>query len=180
MNIVTPIGPLMKEHRLIEKMVTLLEKEFKKISENQKPNLSFIDDVIDFVKTYADRCHHGKEEDILFAELKKKDISSKHSKILDELINEHIYARKTTKALLKAKQNYVNGDLKKINGILNYIKKLIEFYPKHINKEDKSFFIPVMDYFEEKQQEEMLDKFWEFDKKLIHEKYEKVVEKYES
>ncbi len=37
-----------------------------------------------------------------------------------------------------------------------------------------------MDYFGEEQQEEMLDKFWEFDKKLIHEKYGKVVEKYES
>ncbi len=67
-----PIGPLMKEHRLIKIMVTLLEKEFKKISENQKPNLSFIDDAIDFIKTYADRCPHGKEEDILFGELKKR------------------------------------------------------------------------------------------------------------
>ena len=67
----------------------------------------------------------------------------------------------------------------KINDIINQIKKLVEFYPKHIQKQDKNFFIPAMVYFSRKEQYDMLDEFWEFDRKLIHEKYRKVVELYE-
>ena len=33
----------------------------------------FIDTAVDFIHTYADRCHHGKEEDILFKALAAKD-----------------------------------------------------------------------------------------------------------
>jgi hemerythrin-like domain-containing protein len=52
-------------------------------------------------------------------------------------------------------------------------------FPKHIEKEDKHFFYPILDYFTGKEQDAMLQEFWEFDKKMIHEKYKKVVEEYE-
>ena len=80
-----PIGPLMIEHRLIERMVDLLKKEFHTISETQVIDTSFIEEAIDFFKVYADRCHHGKEEDILFRDLSKKDLSPEHKVMMDEL-----------------------------------------------------------------------------------------------
>jgi len=52
----------------------------------------------------------------------------------------------------------------------------VNFYPEHIKKEDKQFFIPVMSYFSTEEQEKMLQEFWEFDRTLIHEKYKKVVD----
>ena len=63
--------------------------------------------------------------------------------------------------------------------IYGHLKQLCELYPKHIEKEDKNFFLPVMDYFSEKEKEEMLAKFFEFDRKLIHEQYKNVVRRYE-
>jgi len=174
-----PVGPLMIEHRLIERMIKLLESEFNIIKEKRKLNIAFIESAIDFIKTYADRCHHGKEEDILFRELKKKNISEVHKKILDELIEEHVYGRETTKILLNATEEYANGEVNKLNDILKQINKLIKFYPKHIKKEDKDFFVPCMDYFNRQEQDNMLNEFWEFDKRLIHEKYRKMVELYE-
>ena len=174
-----PIGPLMIEHRLIERMIKLIDSEIISISKTNKINISFIDAAIDFIKTYADRCHHGKEEDILFIELKNKDISSVHKKILDELIQEHVYAREITKILVDAKNKYLNGDNEAVVTVSTQLNKLVEFYPKHIAKEDKNFFIPCMQYFTRKEQDDMLDEFWEFDKKLIHEKYRKSIELYE-
>ena len=174
-----PAGPLMIEHRLIERMIKLLDLEFSNIKKTNEVNTSFIDNAIDFIKTYADRCHHGKEEDILFRELKNKDISSVHKKILDELIQEHIYARETTKILIDAKNKHLNGDKDMVNTISTQLNKLVEFYPKHIAKEDENFFIPCMEYFTRKEQDDMLNEFWEFDKKLIHEKYRKIIELYE-
>lgn len=174
-----PAGPLMIEHRLIERMIKLLEDQLKIIEEKKEINLAFIDDAIDFIRSYADRCHHGKEEDILFSELKKKDISDSHNKMIDELIQDHIYGRETTKRLSEAKKAYAEGDMTKIDDISDQIKKLVELYPNHIKKEDKNFFIPVMEYFTRKEKNDMLDRFWEFDKKLIHQKYRSIVELYE-
>jgi hypothetical protein len=36
-----------------------------------------------------------------------------------------------------------------------------------------------MDYFTDNEKKEILDKFWELDRKLIHEKYREMLEKYE-
>jgi hemerythrin-like domain-containing protein len=71
-----PRGLLMIEHRLIEKMISLIKKELARLNsgESQKPDPKFLDNAIDFIRTYADRTHHGKEEDILFAKLAEKNI----------------------------------------------------------------------------------------------------------
>lgn len=56
---------------------------------------------------------------------------------------------------------------------------LIDFYPKHIKKEDDIFFPNSEKYFSEDELEAMLKEFWEFDKTMIHEKYKLVVEQLE-
>ncbi len=112
----------------------------------------------------------------LFKDLEKKPLSPNHIKIMRELLEEHVWARNVVGRLVDAKNLYVKGDTKVIDTIISLSSELVEFYPKHIDKEDKHFFIPVMEYFTEEEQDKMLQEFWEFDKTLIHEKYEKVVE----
>ena len=171
-----PIGPLMKEHRLIEKMIQLMKQEIEKMKKFTKANPLFIDIAVDFIRTYADRTHHGKEEDILFRDLEKKELSPNHTKIMEELVEEHIWARNTVAKLVDTKNQYLKGNIELLNDIINHLTELTEFYPKHIEKEDKHFFIPVMKYFTKEEQDKMLQEFWDFDKTLIHEKYEKVIQ----
>ena len=54
---------------------------------------------------------------------------------------------------------------------MEHLGKLVEFYPRHIDKEDKHFFIPCMAYFSEAEQADLLARMHEFDRLLIHEKY---------
>jgi len=171
-----PAGPLMIEHRLIEKMIALWAKELSFIAKTGQANVSFIEKGIDFMRTYADRCHHGKEEDILFSCLKEKNLAKDLKGILDELINEHAVARKTVAALAKAKDKYGCGDKKSLGDIVQPIKLMTELYPSHIEKEDKHFFLPCMDYLNKQEQSKMLEEFREFDRLLIHEKYKSTVE----
>lgn len=170
-----PIGPMMWEHRLIEKMLNLFGGEIRKINENNKVDAVFIDTAVDFIRTYADRTHHGKEEDILFRDLAKKELSSEHAGIVNELIEEHKYARKIVGSLVAAKERYLAGE-NTSQEVIGYLKELAQFYPRHIEKEDKHFFFPCMDYFTKEEQDAMLLEFYEFDRKMIHEKYQKVVE----
>jgi len=53
--------------------------------------------------------------------------------------------------------------------ITQCIEELVDFYPKHIEKEDKHFFIPIMEYFNTAEKDAMLEEGYEFDQKSIHE-----------
>ena len=170
-----PIGPMMWEHRLIEKMLRLFDGEIRKISEHNRIDTVFIDTAVDFIRTYADRTHHGKEEDILFRDLVKKRLTPEHARIMDELISEHRYSRQVVGKLLVAKERYIKGE-DTSQEIIAYLKELAQFYPAHIEKEDKHFFYPCMDYFTKAEQDQMLGEFYEFDRNMIHEKYRKVVD----
>ncbi len=174
-----PIGPLMWEHRLIEKMLTSLTKHIDKIEKTKKVNPLVIDMAVDFVKTYADRTHHGKEEEILFRDLAKKALLPELKKIMQELLDEHVWGRKTTAALVAARNKYLLGDESQLSVIIDLARQLANFYPRHIEKEDKHFFYPCQEYFTKEEQAKMLAEFWEFDRKMIHEKYNKVFAEYD-
>ncbi len=135
----------------------------------------FIDMAVDFIRTYADRTHHGKEEDILFRDLVKKRLTPEHARIMDELISEHRYSRQVVGKLVAAKERYLKGEDTSLE-VIAYLKELAQFYPAHIEKEDKHFFYPCMDYFTQAEQDQMLSEFYEFDRNMIHEKYRKVVD----
>ena len=169
----------MWEHRLIEKMLHIFNREIQRISELNKINTIFIESAVDFFRTYADRTHHGKEEDILFRDLVKKNLSPEHDRIMKELVEEHIYARKTVGKLLEANTKYFEGDESSPEEVLRCLKALSDLYPRHIEKEDKHFFFPILDYFTKREQDAMLQEFWDFDRNMIHEKYKKLVDQYE-
>ncbi len=61
-----PIGPMMREHRLIERMLRQLGHELDAINTRHTTDPVFIETAVDFFRTYADRTHHGKEEEIYF------------------------------------------------------------------------------------------------------------------
>ena len=169
-------GPLMIEHRLIERMINQIQNVLKKIDANNEVDPLFIDTAVDFIRTYADRTHHGKEEDILFRDLSKRPLSAEDQRVMKELIEEHVFGRQTTKALVEANTRYRNGDTSALADITNKLQTLAEFYPKHIEKEDKVFFPASRAYFTDEEDQAMLTEFWEFDRKMIHEKYKSVVE----
>jgi hemerythrin-like domain-containing protein len=157
----------------------VLRAEMQGIEKKGTVHVEVIDDGVDFFRTYADRCHHGKEEDILFRDLAKKRLAPNHKKIMDELIEEHRFGRETVRQLLSAKERYAKGDAAALQEIIGILKKLVEFYPVHIEKEDRHFFLPCMDYFSKQERDAMLQECWDFDKQLIHEKYRKLVERFE-
>jgi len=182
-----PIGPLMMEHRLIERMIALMRRDLDRIRDNVAvdPEFAFVDFVfidtaVDFLRTYAHRCHHGKEEDILFAALAAKDLSPELKQTMADLTDEHLWSREATDKLVKAKEKYLREEPQALEEILRGLTELTDFYPKHLDKEDRHFFIPCLAYFTPAEQEAMLRAMAEFDRKMIHELYRGVVDKIEN
>jgi hemerythrin-like domain-containing protein len=166
----------MIEHRLIERMILLIKDVMLQIEDTHTVDPVFIDISVDFIRMYADRTHHGKEEDILFRKLQNRPLSTDDEAIMKELIAEHIFGRQTTKSLDEANTRYRNGDESALADIVSSLQALVEFYPKHIEKEDKIFFPAYMAYFTDTEDQSMLAEFWEFDRRMIHEKYKAVVD----
>ncbi|PKN30110.1 MAG: cation-binding protein [Deltaproteobacteria bacterium HGW-Deltaproteobacteria-21] len=172
-------GPLMIEHRLIERMLSVIKEALAKIEAKKEVDPVFVDIAVDFIQVYADRTHHGKEEDILFRELKDRPLSTEDRRVMNELIEEHVFGRQTTRALVAANTRYRKGDKTALADITTQLQTLIDFYPKHIEKEDKVFFPSSRAYFTDEEDQAMLREFWEFDRKMIHEKYKLLVEGFE-
>ena len=177
--IMTPVGVLMVEHVLIARMMNLMEGRLGRIGPETRPDMVFIDGAIDFAKTYADACHHGKEESIFFEKLAMKNLQPGHKKLMDELVLEHIQVRKITANLELAREDFMKGDSGAVGNMLIICKSLWQIYPAHLEKEEKIFFPSSMEYFSKREQEEMVKRFWEFDKNLLLEKYIRFFDRYD-
>lgn len=168
-------GPLMVEHRWIEKMLEVIRRELDGIGERGEADPCLIDEFVDFLRSYADRTHHGKEEDILFRELAKKEMSGADRQAMNELIEEHRFARETTDALAGANRVYRGGDESQLPVVIDRLGTLVDFYPEHIRKEDDGFFPAAREYMTSGEERYMVMEFREFDRKMIHDKYRSMV-----
>lgn len=155
-----PVAILIEEHKIIMRMVDVLKNAKGRYSP------AFIEKTVDFFRTYAEKCHHGKEENILFRRLEKKELLPVDKKILQELIEEHKMARELVQEFAESKTGA--GD------------KIVSLYERHIEKENRKFFLPAFNYFSHEEKEDILKEFMENDRKMIHEKYAKVVDEIEA
>jgi len=176
-----PVGYLMIEHRLIERMIKLMTEELQIARRQRQVDSSFIETAVDFLKIYADKCHHGKEEDILFRQLNPKPLLEPDRKAMERLLMEHILSRENVKKLAKGNIDYSAGNQNALNEMIAAMEVLTDLYPQHIEKEDKQFFIPCSNYFSDEENEQMLKDFEGFDSELgpVQEKYKAVVAKCE-
>jgi len=170
-----PIGQLMIEHRLTFRMVHLFNTELDRIGKTGQADPDFIDTATGYMREFADSCHHGKEERILFTRLAEKPLAPELKKTMEDLIQEHVLMRKITNDLVRAKEKYLKNDPGGKAEIISGLNDIVQLYPAHMEKEDKHFFFPAMGYLSDEEKDNMLDTFFEFDSRLFHDGYRATV-----
>jgi hemerythrin-like domain-containing protein len=121
-----PVEDLEKEHRIIEKILASIAVIIEKIEAGGEVGNDLLKDIVNFMKNFADKCHHGKEETHLFSLLEKIGVPVKGCP-LGILILEHQKARMLVKELSEA-ENAKAG--------LPALRGIFALYPGHIWKED--------------------------------------------
>ena len=58
---------LVHEHSLILQALSAIEERLSALEKGSAPDRAFFEKAVEFLRNFADRCHHGKEENILFA-----------------------------------------------------------------------------------------------------------------
>jgi hemerythrin-like domain-containing protein len=175
-----PIVVLMSEHRLIERMLGIVRQRTSAAGQEMRIDPGFVDTAVDFLRMYADKTHHAKEESILFRDMAKRKLPDREAEVLQHLLQEHTEARKNVTELINANEEYrKNAEPGSLGIILDKLQFLPDFYQHHINTEDHDFFPFCQHSLNSEEQEAMLQEFWESDRKMIHEKYRIAVESLE-
>jgi hemerythrin-like domain-containing protein len=101
-------GALVEEHRLILRMITLLEKNASLTAKGSYSNWQFYLDGVDFIRNYADRFHHAKEEGVLFEALVTNGMPREKSPVAAMLM-EHDQGRSFVKGMEAATHAALEG-----------------------------------------------------------------------
>lgn len=128
---------LSDEHQNILKVIKALKKECQKIENGQEVDKEFFTTAIDFIRNYADKWHHAKEEDILFKAMCQDDVAM-YCNPIDQMLHEHDLGRNYVKNL---EASLAKDD---INGILTNARGYAFLLEDHIFKEDNILY-PMAD-----------------------------------
>ncbi|WP_224960721.1 hemerythrin domain-containing protein [Geomonas subterranea] len=126
---------LKDEHQLILRMLALLEKNARLTEEGTFKDYQFYLDGVDFIRNYADRFHHAKEEDVLFEALVENGMPRDNSPVAAMLM-EHDLGRAYVKAMEEAATKALNGEAGQEEAIVANARGYLDLLREHIAKED--------------------------------------------
>ncbi len=126
---------MVAEHQLILRMIALVEKNTERTLQGRFRNWQFFLDAVDFIRNYADRFHHAKEEDVLFVALVKNGMPEKSSPI-EAMLMEHDQGRVFVRAVEDGAQRAMLGELGQIPVIAENARGYAELLRGHIDRED--------------------------------------------
>ncbi len=157
--------------KILEKMILLLKND-KTIDKQE------LSKMLNFLKLFADKCHHGKEEGLLFPEMEKVGIKNKNGPI-EQMLMEHEQGREYISEMDLALSTN-NADIVRF---IENAESYMDLLRNHINKENSILF-PMGDKLLPKEiQERLLEKFEDYEKKVMgkgtHEKLHEMLHRFE-
>lgn len=126
---------LKDEHQLILRMLALLEKNTKGTEEGTFEDYRFYLDGVDFIRNYADRFHHAKEEDVLFEAMVANGMPRANSPI-EAMLMEHDQGRAFVRGMEEAARRALDGEPGQNEAIVANARGYLELLREHIAKED--------------------------------------------
>jgi len=130
---------LMEEHRVIERVIASLDIAVKRLSAGETVPVDFFLKAADFIKGFADGCHHKKEEGVLFVALVENGMS-KESGPVAMMLAEHEEGRRFTRAMREGAEQMQAGDLTVISRVTENALGYVHLLRQHIQKEDRILF----------------------------------------
>lgn len=172
MKLIDPFQMLVGEHDVIKKGLDVLEALSK--SERNKVSQRDIQNLLEFFSGFADKCHHAKEEDLLFPLAEKRGIPGEGGPI-GVMLFEHDELRKMRKSMLDASKDLDKNFGKFRKNANDFVTTLRQ----HIDKEDNCLYPMTDSALSERDKKRLVEDFEKVEEKMekdIHEKYERLLE----
>lgn len=173
------IDIMMEEHKNILRMLEVVRKVCIKVVNNEQVDYSNFYKIIDFVRNYADKHHHSKEEIVLFEKLKAGD--NRIGKVsVEGMLVEHDLGRLFMMNLEEALKKYETGDKDSRVDIIANAIGYSDLLKRHIFKEDNALYKYANNNLSKEDLDEIDEKCREIEEKAeerkIQEKYIELLE----
>jgi len=140
---------LSEEHQNILKVINIVLEECEQLQYGKTLDKGFFNDIISFIKNYADGFHHVKEEDILFKTMLNNE-EHMHCNPIPVMLNEHDAGRQYVKGMeLALSQENVKNLIENAQGYCYLLQN-------HIYKEDNILY-PMAEQGLDEQQKQQID-----------------------
>lgn len=174
-----PTEQLKNEHEAIKLMMAVLEKICLKIESKENVPAEHLERIVEFIKVFADKCHHAKEEDLLFVAIEEAGIPREGGPT-GVMLMEHDMGRGYVKELAEAIEKYKTGDIDASSKIIESARNYINLLTPHIDKENNILYEIADAHLSEEKQKELLEKFETLEKEKIglgkHEEFHKLLD----
>jgi hemerythrin-like domain-containing protein len=174
---------LTEEHQAVVLTLNILEIIIARLSNGKKVDPNHLEQIIDFFQGFVDRCHHTKEEKLLFPKMQEYGLAKEGGPISVMLL-EHERGRDLVKNLKRAVDDYRNHKRGAAKEIVSQAQKYVQLLNDHIQKEDNILF-PMADIVIPQLERERLWKgFEEVENKEVgkgkHEAYHQILDQLKS
>lgn len=154
-----PIKDLKMEHDAVQLTLRILDKICQKIEQSGEIiDLQHIDQLLEFFKVFVDKCHHGKEEELLFPALENVGVSREGGPI-EVLLHEHQQGREYVQNMNAALVQYKKGDRTAVDEFVKNAKEYINLLNQHIDKENSVLFPLAETHLSEQEQAKLWEGF---------------------
>ncbi len=173
----TPTEILKHEHQVILMVVGAAEREADSIASTGKVDADRVAKIVDFIRTFADKCHHAKEEDLLFVKMGEKGFPREVGPI-GVMVEEHEIGRSYVSAVDEALQAAGGGDEAALARVRDGLVGYAGLLRAHIQKEDNILYPMADQALSEQDQAELTEAFGRVEREEIgagvHEKYHRL------
>jgi hemerythrin-like domain-containing protein len=167
---------LMEEHRVIERVLASLETAANRLSAGQAIPMDFFLKASDFIKNFADGCHHKKEEGILFVALAANGMPQDAGPV-GMMLAEHEEGRRLTRAMREGAQRVQGGDAAALSQVIQNALGYAALLRQHIQKEDHILFPMADQVIPIGQQQQIMADFNRIEHEAdVHEKYLRIAD----
>lgn len=161
-----PISDLYHEHNAILVILEILDAVGEKIRRGDKVSKEDLENMVEFISTFADRCHHGKEEAILLPALSANKYANRA--LVDAIIGEHKTGRDLVGGMRKAAESYSAGNAESYHFAAN-ARAYADMLLLHIRRENVQLFPDSDKVLGEEVQKQMMQRFELVEKNVIGE-----------
>lgn len=156
------IEVLMNEHRLIEQALGSLETYAVEVRAGLAPARQIVGEYASFFRGFADGCHHGKEEDVLFRRLLERGFP-RQSGPLAVMYHEHELGRAHVRALSGIAERPGSVQTPEVEALLASADAFVPLLRQHILKEDRILYPMALDVLSGPELDAMNTQFEEFE-----------------
>lgn len=151
---------LLHEHKALIHVLEILDRMMMPSEVDRQALLRYYGEVVDFLKIFADKCHHGKEENYLFVALEAKGIANEGGPI-GVMLHEHSLGRAY---IGEMSASVVKNDTEAFESAAIKYRDLLR---QHIEKENNVLFVLADQVLDEEEQDALFEKFEEHEENVI-------------